>query len=155
MLRRLIETTGDKRKSLAHARNDVNDRLCCKSRRHLIRSPKMGNIRIRRGEFLNQNSLFGLDLEKVFFAPGPKIVLQHYRPKAALTTIWFLAKIPGHPDHQLPISSAIINAQIAVASALTPFQPQLSSASRSRRAWYADRSPIPRRSEPPRLHRPS
>jgi hypothetical protein len=54
--------------------------LCCKSRRHLIQSPKMGNIRIRRGEFLNQNSLFGLDLEKVFFAPGPKIVLQHYRP---------------------------------------------------------------------------
>jgi hypothetical protein len=38
-----------------------------------------GNIRIRRGEFLNQDSLFGLDLEKVFFAPGPKIVLQHYR----------------------------------------------------------------------------
>jgi len=29
---------------------------------------------------LNQNSLFGLDLEKVFFAPGLKIVLQHYRP---------------------------------------------------------------------------
>ncbi len=54
--------------------------------------------------------------------------------------------------HQLPISSsAIINAQIAVASALTPFQPQLSSASRSRRAWYANRSPIPRRSDPRRL----
>ena len=31
---------------------------------------------------MNQNSLFGLDLEKVFFAPGPKIVLQHYRPEA-------------------------------------------------------------------------
>jgi hypothetical protein len=55
-------------------------RLCCKSRRHLVRSPKTGNIRIRRGEFLNQNSLFGLDLEKVFFPPGLKIVLQHYRP---------------------------------------------------------------------------
>jgi len=30
---------------------------------------KTGNIRIRRVEFLNQDSLFGLDLEKVFFAP--------------------------------------------------------------------------------------
>ncbi len=39
---------------------------------------KTGNIRIRRVEFLNQNSLFGLDLEKVFFARGLKIVLQHY-----------------------------------------------------------------------------
>jgi len=45
-------------------------------------SPKTGNIRIRRIEFLNQNSLFGLDLEKVFFAPGLKIVLQHYREQS-------------------------------------------------------------------------
>ena len=60
----------------------VPGRLCCKSRQHLARSPKTGNIKIRKGEFLNQNSLFGLDLEKVFFAPGPKIVLQHYRPLA-------------------------------------------------------------------------
>jgi hypothetical protein len=60
-------------------------RLCCKSRRQLVRSPKTGNIRIRRGEFLNQNSLFGLDLEKVFFAPGLKIVLQHYRPSASVS----------------------------------------------------------------------
>src|SRR5208282_388110 len=56
-------------------------RLCCKSRRYLVRSRKTGNIRIRRVEFLNQNSLFGLDLEKVFFARGLKIVLQHYRPQ--------------------------------------------------------------------------
>jgi hypothetical protein len=48
----------------------------------------MGNIRIRRGEFLNQNSLFGLDLEKDFFAPGPKIVLQHYRGQTGLTWKW-------------------------------------------------------------------
>src|SRR6266852_4993995 len=39
----------------------------------------MGNIRIRRVGFLNQNSLFGLDLEKVFCAPVPKIVLQQNR----------------------------------------------------------------------------
>ena len=31
-------------------------------------------------KFLNQNSLFGLDLEKMFFAPRPKIVLQQNRP---------------------------------------------------------------------------
>ena len=62
-------------------------RLCCKSRRHLVRSPKTGNIRIRRGEFLNQNSLFGLDLENVFFAPGLKIVLQHYRPFATFNAL--------------------------------------------------------------------
>jgi hypothetical protein len=62
-------------------------RLCCKSRRHLVRSPKTGNIRIRRIEFLNQNSLFGLDLEKVFFAPGLKIVLQHYRPGASFSAM--------------------------------------------------------------------
>jgi hypothetical protein len=48
---------------------------------------KTGNIRIRRDEFLNQNSLFGLDLEKVFFAPGPKIVLQHYRPITSLAAM--------------------------------------------------------------------
>ena len=60
---------------------DVQGRLCCKSRQHVVRSPKTGNIRIRRVEFLNQNSLSGLDLEKVFFAPGLKIVLQHYRPQ--------------------------------------------------------------------------
>src|SRR6202035_5648219 len=40
----------------------------------------MDNIRIRRARFLNQNSLFGLDLEKVFFAAEPKIVLQQNRP---------------------------------------------------------------------------
>jgi hypothetical protein len=37
---------------------------------------------IAKNGFLNQNSLFGLDLEKVFFAPWLKIVLQHYRPVA-------------------------------------------------------------------------
>jgi hypothetical protein len=42
----------------------------------------MDNIRIRRARFLNQNSLFGLDLEKVFFAAEPKIVLQQNRPTA-------------------------------------------------------------------------
>ena len=59
----------------------VLGRLCCKSGWHLVRSPKTGNIKIRKAEFLNQNSLFGLDPEKVFFAPRPKIVLQHHRPQ--------------------------------------------------------------------------
>ena len=43
---------------------------------------KTGNIRIRRVGFLNQNSLFGLDLEKVFCGPVPKIVLQQNRPNS-------------------------------------------------------------------------
>ena len=50
--------------------------------RHLVRSPKTGNIRIRRAGFWNQNSLFELDSEKVFFAPGRKIVLQDYPPES-------------------------------------------------------------------------
>jgi hypothetical protein len=48
---------------------------------------------------LNQNSLFGLDLEKVFFAPGPKIVLQHYRPIASFRgnpLFWSLSERSGH-----------------------------------------------------------
>jgi hypothetical protein len=40
----------------------------------------MGNIRIRKAEFLNQTSLLRPDLEKMFFAPRRKIFLQHYRP---------------------------------------------------------------------------
>ena len=42
-------------------------------------SPKAGNFRIRKAEFLNQTSLLRPDLEKMFFAPRPKIFLQHYR----------------------------------------------------------------------------
>jgi hypothetical protein len=38
---------------------------------------------------VNQYSQFGLDLEKLFFAPGPKIVLQHYRPKSGQTAANF------------------------------------------------------------------
>jgi hypothetical protein len=45
-------------------------------------SPKMGNIRIRKAEFLNQTSLLRPDLERMFFAPRPKIFLQHYRSEA-------------------------------------------------------------------------
>jgi hypothetical protein len=40
----------------APQRTSTWGRLCCKSRRHLVRSPKTGNIRIRRGEFLDQTS---------------------------------------------------------------------------------------------------
>jgi hypothetical protein len=53
---------------------------------------------------LNQNSLFGLDLEKVFFAPGLKIVLQHYRPEAAVrcnaTILPVLEKRTSRRHHQ-------------------------------------------------------
>ena len=34
----------------------------------------MENFRIRKAEFLNQNSLLGLNSTKIFFAPGVKIV---------------------------------------------------------------------------------
>jgi hypothetical protein len=51
--------------------------LCCKSRRHLVRSPKTGNNRIQSGGILNQYSPLVGDLERIFFAPGLKIVLQH------------------------------------------------------------------------------
>jgi hypothetical protein len=56
----------------AAVHESVSGRLCCKSRRHLVRSPKTGNIRIRRIEFLNQNSLFGLDLKKFSSLRGSK-----------------------------------------------------------------------------------
>jgi hypothetical protein len=45
---------------------------------------------------LNYNSLFGLDLEKVFFAPGLKIVLQHYRSLATQCSRRF--RVRFHPD---------------------------------------------------------
>ena len=41
---------------------------------------KMGNIRMRRAGFLNQNSSCALNSGKTFFASEPKIVLQQYRP---------------------------------------------------------------------------
>jgi hypothetical protein len=47
----------------------------------------MENFRIRKAEFLNQNSLWELDLTKIFFAPAVKIVFQQYRPKADITTV--------------------------------------------------------------------
>jgi hypothetical protein len=43
------------------------------------RLPKTGNNRIQSSGFLNQYSPFGLDLEKMFFTPALKIVLQHNR----------------------------------------------------------------------------
>ena len=58
-------------------------------------SPKTGNIKIRRIEFLNQNSLFGLDLEKFFFAPGLKIVLQHYRPFTSFSAVQRYVRLRG------------------------------------------------------------
>ena len=42
----------------------------------------MENFRIRKAEFLNQNSLLGLNSTKIFFAQGVKIVFQQYRPIA-------------------------------------------------------------------------
>jgi hypothetical protein len=42
----------------------------------------MGNNRIRKAGFLNQNFLCATNPRKTFFAPVPKIFLQQYRPKA-------------------------------------------------------------------------
>ena len=47
---------------------------------------------------MNQNSLFGLDLEKEFFAPEPKIVLQHYRPVSDLRDVRFESAMRGKTD---------------------------------------------------------
>src|SRR6266704_4556239 len=58
------------------------DRLCCKSRPVSRRPSAIGNNRIRKRGFVNQYSPFGLVLERLFLAPGPKIFLQQYRPLA-------------------------------------------------------------------------
>jgi hypothetical protein len=57
-------------------------RLCCKSRPVSRRPSAIGNNRIRKRGFVNQYSPFGLVLERLFLAPGPKIFLQQYRPTA-------------------------------------------------------------------------
>src|SRR6266487_6741692 len=56
------------------------DRLCCKSRPVSRRPSAIGNNRIRKRGFVNQYSPFGLVLERLLLAPGPKIFLQQYRP---------------------------------------------------------------------------
>ena len=42
----------------------------------------MGNFRIRKAEFLNQNSRWDGISTKIFFAPEAEIVFQQYLPKA-------------------------------------------------------------------------
>ena len=56
-------------------------RLCCKTRRLPRPTRKMGNNRIRKASFSNQNFPCAPNPEKSFFAPGSKIVLQHNRSK--------------------------------------------------------------------------
>src|SRR5262245_8880958 len=51
--------------------------LCCKSRSVGARPSKVSNNRIRKGDFLNQNSLLRTQFRRAFLASGPKIVLQH------------------------------------------------------------------------------
>jgi hypothetical protein len=46
----------------------------------------MGNFRIRKAEFLNQNSRWGGISTKIFFAPEAEIVFQQYRSKADIGT---------------------------------------------------------------------
>jgi len=41
---------------------------------------EMENFKIRKVEFLNQNSLLGCHSTKIFFTPGRRIVFQQYRP---------------------------------------------------------------------------
>ena len=55
-------------------------RIRRKSRRHPARSQEIENFRIR-AQFLNQNSLLGRNLAKIFFAPGAKIVFRQYRSR--------------------------------------------------------------------------
>jgi hypothetical protein len=57
-------------------------RYCCKSLREAARPWKFDNNRIRIAGSVNQNSQFGLRARKLFFIPGPKILLQQYRPGA-------------------------------------------------------------------------
>jgi hypothetical protein len=64
------------------------------------RLPIMGNNRIRKSGFSNQYSLFGLDLEKMFFALGPEIFLQHYRPKADIQIAWANVRFRGYSGHR-------------------------------------------------------
>jgi len=52
---------------------------------------------------LNQNSLFGLDLEKVFFALGLKIVLQHYRPNSDIANVRNLVAMGWKADIELKL----------------------------------------------------
>jgi hypothetical protein len=56
------------------------DPICRKSRRHPARLQEIENFRIRKTEFLNQNSLLGRNSAKIFFGPGAEIVFRQYQP---------------------------------------------------------------------------
>jgi murein DD-endopeptidase MepM/ murein hydrolase activator NlpD len=66
------------RSGRASARIPLLLRWCCKSRPVGGRPSKMSNNRIRKGGFLNQNSLIRAQFRTTFLASGPKIVLQYY-----------------------------------------------------------------------------
>ena len=58
---------------------------------------EMENFRIRKAEFLNQNSLLGRHATKIFFTPGRKFVFQQYRPIAEVNSaILLLCRILWH-----------------------------------------------------------
>jgi len=72
-------------------------RLCCKSRPVSRRPSATGNNRIRKRGFVNQYSPFGFVLERLFLAPGPKIFLQQYRPKADIAAVLSDVRFSNRP----------------------------------------------------------
>jgi hypothetical protein len=85
-------------------------RWCCKSRPVGGRPSKMSNNRIRKGGFLNQNSLIRAQFRTTFLASGPKIVLQHYPAGSGLSAVIaqrpFGARRRHCNDHSLKASEA-------------------------------------------------
>ncbi len=61
----------------------------------------MGNFRIRKAEFLNQNSLLGRISTKIFFAPEAKIVFQQYRSIASIEHVGGKSAIPPDSGHAM------------------------------------------------------
>jgi hypothetical protein len=56
----------------------------------------MGNNRIRKAGFLNQNFLRASNPRKTFFAPVPKLFLQQYRHKADMGIAVSNVRFRGH-----------------------------------------------------------
>jgi hypothetical protein len=85
----------ESRQGWMRRRRSAIGRYCCKSPRGAARPGKFGNNRIRIAGSVNQNSRFDPWARKLFFVPAPKIVLQQYRPCAAIggrsSTVSYLA----------------------------------------------------------------
>ena len=78
-------------------------RLCCKSRRYLVRSPKTDNIRIQRADSMNQYSPLTPESGKMFFALRPKIFLQQNGQQRTCRLEIALSALPPKADSR-PLS---------------------------------------------------